>query len=182
MYLSVDVLDDSAIAGISEITPGSIASVALKSVSVSLAVPHQLVVLPGFQPLQKSALIDVPRVAVRQQGQLVGIGKALWNEPEVPGSFDHDVADIDSAWALGRGSDQRVCVGIRDRTLVERTTCYVMLVHLPHGHSAKNVRDGLVTPIAILPTHLRRWLTWDQGAEMARHRGVALGTDRALYF
>ncbi len=67
-------------------------------------------------------------------------------------------------------------------TLVERTTRYVMLVHLPHGHSAENVRDGLVTTIATLPTHLRRSLTWDQGTEMARHREVTLATDMAIYF
>ncbi|WP_136643489.1 IS30 family transposase, partial [Subtercola vilae] len=67
-------------------------------------------------------------------------------------------------------------------TLVERTTRYVILVHLPHGHSAENVRDGLVTTIATLPTHLRRSLTWDQGTEMARHREVTLATDMAIYF
>ncbi|MBC7763946.1 MAG: IS30 family transposase [Candidatus Saccharibacteria bacterium] len=67
-------------------------------------------------------------------------------------------------------------------TLVERTTRYVMLVHLPLGHSAENVRDGLVATIATLPTHLRRSLTWDQGTEMARHREVTLATDMAIYF
>ena len=43
-------------------------------------------------------------------------------------------------------------------------------------------RDGLVTTIATLPTHLRRSLTWDQGTEMARHREVTLATDMAIYF
>ncbi len=67
-------------------------------------------------------------------------------------------------------------------TLVERSTRYVMLVHLPNGHSAENVRDGLVDTIATLPTHLRRSLTWDQGTEMARHCEVTLATDMAIYF
>jgi IS30 family transposase len=40
-------------------------------------------------------------------------------------------------------------------TLVERTTRYVMLVHLPHGRAAEQVRDGLVTTMATLPAHLR---------------------------
>lgn len=57
-----------------------------------------------------------------------------------------------------------------------------MLVHLPNGHSAENVRDALVDTIANLPTHLRRSLTWDQGTEMARHREVTLATDMAIYF
>lgn len=67
-------------------------------------------------------------------------------------------------------------------TLVERTTRYVMLVHLPHGHSAENVRDGLIDTITTLPTHLRRSLTWDQGTEMAKHKEVTLAADIAIYF
>lgn len=67
-------------------------------------------------------------------------------------------------------------------TLVERTTRYLMLVHLPDGHSAENVRDGLVATISTLPAHLRRSLTWDQGTEMARHREVTVATDMAIFF
>ncbi|MFE7113789.1 IS30 family transposase, partial [Streptomyces sp. NPDC057575] len=49
-------------------------------------------------------------------------------------------------------------------TLVERTTRYTMLVHLPGGaHDAETVRDGLVATIQTLPAHLRGSLTWDQG-------------------
>ncbi len=57
-----------------------------------------------------------------------------------------------------------------------------MLVHLPDGHSAENVRDGLVATISTLPAHLRRSLTWDQGTEMARHREVTLATNMAIFF
>ena len=57
-----------------------------------------------------------------------------------------------------------------------------MLVHLPHGHSAENVRDGLISTISTLPAHLRRSLTWDQGTEMARHREITLATEMAIYF
>jgi len=67
-------------------------------------------------------------------------------------------------------------------TLVERTTRYVILVHLPDGHSAENVRDALIAAINTLPTHLRRSLTWDQGTEMAKHTEVTLATDMAIYF
>ena len=48
-------------------------------------------------------------------------------------------------------------------TLVERTTRYVMLVHLPESHSAEAVRDGLVIAMNALPPHLRGSLTWDVG-------------------
>nr|WP_172582547.1 IS30 family transposase [Subtercola boreus] len=67
-------------------------------------------------------------------------------------------------------------------TLVERSTRFVMLVHLPDGHSAENVRDGLISTIQTLPAHLRRSLTWDQGTEMAKHKEVTLATEMAIYF
>jgi IS30 family transposase len=67
-------------------------------------------------------------------------------------------------------------------TLVERATRYTMLVHLPNGHDAEAVRDGLIATIATLPTHLRGSLTWDQGSEMARHKQFSMATDMQVYF
>jgi len=67
-------------------------------------------------------------------------------------------------------------------TLVERTTRFLLLVHLPHGHSAQNVRDGLINTIGTLPGNLRRSLTWDQGTEMARHREVTGATGMPVFF
>jgi IS30 family transposase len=67
-------------------------------------------------------------------------------------------------------------------TLVERATRYTLLVHLPNGHHAEAVRDGLIATIATLPAHLRGSLTWDQGAEMARHKQFSMATDMAVYF
>ena len=67
-------------------------------------------------------------------------------------------------------------------TLVERSTRYVMLLHLPDGGNAAAVRDALITTLGTLPTQLRRSLTWDQGKEMARHREFSLATDIAVYF
>ena len=67
-------------------------------------------------------------------------------------------------------------------TLVERATRYTMLVHLPDGHDAEVVRDGLIATISTLPTHLRGSLTWDQGAEMAQHKQFSMATDMAVYF
>jgi len=66
--------------------------------------------------------------------------------------------------------------------LLERTTRYTMLVHLPEGHNAEQVRDGLVKTMMTLPAHLRGSLTWDQGAEMARHQQFAMATEMAVYF
>jgi IS30 family transposase len=67
-------------------------------------------------------------------------------------------------------------------TLVERATRYTLLVHLPDGHHAEAVRDGLIATIDTLPAHLRGSLTWDQGAEMARHKQFSMATDMAVYF
>jgi IS30 family transposase len=44
------------------------------------------------------------------------------------------------------------------------------------------VRDAIVAAIATLPAQLRRSLTWDQGAEMARHADLRIGHDLPVYF
>ena len=67
-------------------------------------------------------------------------------------------------------------------TLVERTTRFVMLLHLPDDHGAEAVRDAMVTPMADLPAFLRRTLTWDQGIEMANHAQIAEATGLEIYF
>ncbi len=67
-------------------------------------------------------------------------------------------------------------------TLVERSTRYVMLGHLPGGHTAEEVRDVLVPLIQALPGHLRGSLTWDQGCEMAAHKQFTVATGVPVYF
>ena len=67
-------------------------------------------------------------------------------------------------------------------TLVERTTRFVMLLHLPDGHGALAVQDAIVAKMAQLPHHLRRSLTWDQGHEMANHAAITLAADLDIYF
>lgn len=87
----------------------------------------------------------------------------------VPGHWEGDLI-------MGEGN--RSAIG----TLVERATRYTMLVHLPDGHDAEHVRDQLIATVATLPQHLRGSMTWDQGAEMARHRQFAMATDMDVYF
>jgi len=67
-------------------------------------------------------------------------------------------------------------------TLVERSTRYVLLGHLPGGHTAAEVRDVLVPLIQTLPEHLRGSLTWDQGCEMAAHKQFTVTTGVPVYF
>jgi len=103
----------------------------------------------------------------------------------VPGHWEGDLI-------LGLGSS---AVG----TLVERTSRFTMLLHLPRmdghgdqprarngpalaGHGAEAVRDAIATSIATLPDQLRRSLTWDQGAEMAQHAQLRIETGLQVYF
>ena len=67
-------------------------------------------------------------------------------------------------------------------TLVERTTRFVMLLHLPGGHTAEIVQEAMVAKMATLPEQLRRSLTWDQGSEMANHIQIAEATGLSIYF
>ena len=87
----------------------------------------------------------------------------------VPGHWEGDLI-------MGEGNKTAIA------TLVERATRYTMLVHLPDGHAAEVVRDGLIATITTLPAHLRGSLTWDQGAEMAGHKQFSMATEMAVYF
>ncbi len=62
-------------------------------------------------------------------------------------------------------------------TLVERSTRFVILLHLPKGHDSGQVQEAIIKKMQHLPQLLRQSLTWDQGSEMAKHVkiGVALG-------
>ncbi len=76
------------------------------------------------------------------------------------------------------GSYNRSAIG----TLVERSTRFVMLLWLPDGHRAEQVRTAMEAKILELPGHLRRSITWDQGSEMAEHATFTANTDIPVYF
>ncbi len=87
----------------------------------------------------------------------------------VPGHWEGD---------LIIGKDGNSAIG----TLVERSTRFLLLLHLPHRHGAEEVRDAMITTAATLPATLRRSLTWDQGIEMARHTEITLAADLPIFF
>jgi IS30 family transposase len=91
------------------------------------------------------------------------------NDRAVPGHWEGD---------LLIGADCRSAVG----TLVERTSRYVMLLHLPHGRGADGVDQAMRQAISTLPDQLRRSITWDQGKEMAHHARFAIATGIQVYF
>jgi transposase, IS30 family len=87
----------------------------------------------------------------------------------VPGHWEGD---------LIIGPDCRSAVG----TLVERTSRYVMLLHLPNGRDAHGVEQAMREAISTLPAELGRSITWDQGKEMAHHARFTIATGIPVYF
>jgi len=67
-------------------------------------------------------------------------------------------------------------------TLVERSTRFVLLLHLPDGREAHHVEEAMRSAIEQLPAELVRSITWDQGTEMARHREFTVATGVPVYF
>ncbi|WP_133742067.1 IS30 family transposase [Actinorugispora endophytica] len=87
----------------------------------------------------------------------------------VPGRWEGDLI-------LGAGNKSAII------TLVERSTRYVLLGHLPGEHTAEAVGGVLSALIGELPEHLRGSLTWDQGSEMAGHRTFSVATGVPVFF
>jgi IS30 family transposase len=67
-------------------------------------------------------------------------------------------------------------------TLVERTTRFTMLLHLPSTHNATDVELAMIAAMSQLPEILRRTVTWDQGREMSNHIAIAAATDLEVFF
>ena len=87
----------------------------------------------------------------------------------VPGHWEGDLI-------LGAGNTSAI------GTLVERSTRFVLLLHLPESHGAVAVRDAMIRSMRVLPAMLRRSLTWDQGIELARHKDITFALDLPIYF
>jgi IS30 family transposase len=141
--------------------------------------------------LRTGRALRVPRARTQGRGKkfvtedvLISQRPAEANDRAVPGHWEGDlIIGLDSS-AIG--------------TLVERTTRFTMLLHLPPmdghggprakngpalaGHGAGAVRDAVATTITDLPEQLRRSLTWDQGAEMAQHAQLRIDTGLQIYF
>ena len=67
-------------------------------------------------------------------------------------------------------------------TLVERSTRFTMLLHLPGNHTADTVATAMIDAMRELPEHLRRSITWDRGSEMAQWQRIHLQLAAPVYF
>jgi hypothetical protein len=142
--------------------------------------------------LRSGRALRMPRERARTRGKSF-IGDEIMisqlppevGDSAVPGHWEGNLI-------LGLGSS---AIG----TLVERTTRFTMLLHLPRmegcqpgggikngpalaGHGAKAVRGAIARTMTSLPEQLRKSLTWDQGAEMAQHASLRIDTGLQIYF
>jgi IS30 family transposase len=142
--------------------------------------------------LRSGRALRVPRARTQARGKnfvsaevMISQRPAEADDRAVPGHWEGDlILGLDSS-AIG--------------TLVERTTRFTMLLHLPRmdghgdrprarngpalaGHGAEAVRDAIAASIMTLPEQLRRSLAWDQGPEMAQHAQLRISTGLQVYF
>ena len=142
--------------------------------------------------LRTGRALRVPRARTQGRGKTFVTDEVkIANRPDevddraVPGHWEGDlIIGLDKS-AIG--------------TLVERTTRYTMLLHLPPmpghgttkrvkngpplaGHGAQAVNEAIAAQFATLPQQMRRSLTWDQGAELAGHVQLRLDTGLQVYF
>ena len=87
----------------------------------------------------------------------------------VPGHWEGD---------LILGPANRSAIG----TLVERSTRFVILLHLPGRHDAPSVAEAMIAEMSKLPHHLRRSITWDRGSELAHYVDIQLQLQAPIYF
>ena len=74
------------------------------------------------------------------------------------------------------------CDGTAIGTLVERSTRFTILLHLPGDHTADTVAAAMIREMGKLPDHLRRSITWDRGTELAEYARIQTALETTLYF
>jgi IS30 family transposase len=120
------------------------------------------------------ALRHPHRKADERRGRIPGMVNISERPAEVedravPGHWEGD---------LIMGKNGKSAIG----TLVERSTRFLMLLHLPRGWNASEVEQAMLGATKRLPQALWKSLTWDQGHEMAKHADITIATGLDIYF
>ena len=142
--------------------------------------------------LRTGRALRVPRARARQKAWahvtaevMISERPAEADDRAVPGHWEGDLL-------IGL---ERSAIG----TLVERTTRFTMLIHLPRedgygtiprtkngpplaGYGAVTMKNVLASTMTTLPEQLRRSLTWDRGKELAQHAAFKVETGIPVYF
>ena len=95
---------------------------------------------------------------------------AIVEDRAVPGHWEGDL--------IMGGTASSSAIG----TLVERSTRFTILLHLPDGHDSVSVAAVMIREMGKLPEHLRRSITWDRGVELAKYADIQTALDLKLYF
>ena len=124
------------------------------------------------------------RSNLAMRGQVVVDHLLLADVPDTPDG-DQRPAEASGRAVAGHwegdliiGKKNQTAIG----TLVERSTGFVLLLHLPQQHGALEVQEAMIQAMGLLPEQLRKTVTWDQGKEMANHAQITLATDVKIYF
>jgi IS30 family transposase len=142
--------------------------------------------------LRSGRALRVPRARARQRASghvtpeiMISQRPAEVADRAVPGHWEGDLI-------IGA---RRSAIG----TLVERSTRFTMLLHLPRaegwgieppvkngpalaGYGAETMRAAIAAQMTTMPEQLRRSLTWDRGKELAQHAQLKIDTGIAVYF
>ena len=142
--------------------------------------------------LRTGRALRVPRSRARQRPGghvtpevMISQRPAEAEDRAVPGHWEGDLIIGTNRSAIG--------------TLVERTTRFTMLLHLPRmegygveprikngpalaGYGAGAMRNAIAAEMVALPDQLRCSLTWDRGKELAQHAQLKVETGLAVYF
>jgi transposase, IS30 family len=152
------------------------------SMTVSHETIYKSLYVQGRGELRRelAACLRTGRAARRPQGRLETPGRIpnMVLISERPGEVEDRAVPGHWEGDLIIGKNGRSQVG----TLVERSTGYVLLLHLPNGRTAEEVRDAMTRKIATLPATLVRSITWDQGKEMSSHAAFTVATGVPIYF
>lgn len=141
--------------------------------------------------LRSGRPLRVPRARVKARGKhfvtpdvLIDKRPKEADSRETPGHWEGDLIIGLESSAIG--------------TLVERSTRFTVLLHLPRmaehgaarekngpalaGHGAEAVKTAITDAMLSMPSVMRKSLTWDQGAEMAQHVQIKAAIGMQIYF